>query len=61
MGVKDEIKQAKEHIQYHKDKGCESKEIVLSLNMTFDGFYFERQGVIYRENPIDYLPGIQVS
>lgn len=61
MGIKDELKQAKEHVTYHKDKGEDLQSIVLSLNMTFDGFYFQRDGVIYRENVQDYLPDIAVA
>lgn len=57
MGIKEEIREAKALAEQMKQAGAELAAISLRLNGLFDGFYFSRDGRLYRENvPVAAYP-----
>ena len=61
MGMKDEIREAKEIAADMCNNGEEAAAIALRLNGLFDGFYYSNKtSSVFRENVPDYAPPIKI-
>lgn len=60
MGLKDEIREAKELAAQQQKAGNSLPNIAEGLNVRHQGFYYVSQGHIYRENVPDYAPPVVI-
>lgn len=60
MGIKEEIKVAKEVAVRLQKEGDPLPKIVETLNLAYEGFYYTADGRLYRENTPDYTPPARI-
>ena len=61
MGLKDEVREAKQVAEEFLKFEYPIDEICSHLNKTFECFYYQSSGKVYRQNSPDYLPAIKIA
>ena len=60
MGMKDEVREAKELATAMQHSGDTLLKIAERLNLAYAGFYYVADGRVYRENVPDYAPPVRI-